>query len=83
MIQDSFFCNLATCVQGHFYTYNKLFQPHKSQVVAVVTNRDATIQNRSDTENSDDRPIPIQSDTSAGFFFFCINVDFLYCSVFA
>ncbi len=36
-------------------------------------------QNRSNTENSEDRPIPIQSDTSAGFFF--INVEFLYFSV--
>ncbi len=45
--------------------------------------RDATIpffQNRSDPENSEDRPIPIQSDTSAGFFYFII-VEFLYFSV--
>ncbi len=39
----------------------------------TVLSRDASIpffQNRSDTANSEDRPIPIQSDTSAGVFFF-------------
>ncbi len=43
--------------------------------------RDATIQffpNRS--ENSEDQLIPIQSETSTGFFF--INVEFLHFSVF-
>ncbi len=51
----------------------------------TVLSRDATIQffqNRSDTANSEDRPIPIQSDTSAGvFFFFLCNLEFLYFSV--
>ncbi len=47
--------------------------------------RDATIpffQNRSDTVNSEDRPIPIQSDNSAFFFYlFLCNLEFLYFSV--
>ncbi len=51
-------------------------------MVCMVFIRDATIQFfqiRSDPENSAYRPIPIQSDTSAGFFF--INVEFLYFCV--
>ncbi len=36
---------------------------------------------RSDPENSEYRPIPIRSDTSAGFFFSIINVEFLYFCV--
>ncbi len=53
--------------------------------------RDATIpffQNRSDTENSEECPIPIQSDTRAVLFFyqsiiifFFMNVEFLHFSV--
>ncbi len=49
-----------------------------------LVNRDATIpffQNRSDTENSENRPIPIQSDTSAVLFFYQCNLEFLYFSV--
>ncbi len=52
---------------------------------SAIWTRDATIQffqNRSDTTNSEDRPIPIQSDTSAGIiFFFKCNLEFLYFSV--
>ncbi len=48
-----------------------------------IMTREATIpffQNRSNTANSEDRPIPIQYDTSAVFFFLC-NLEFLYFTV--
>ncbi len=50
--------------------------------IAELGSRDATIpffQNQSDTANSEDRPVPIQSNTSAGFYF--CNLEFLYFSV--
>ncbi len=46
--------------------------------------RDAMIpffQNRSNTAHSEDRPMPIHSDTSTGFFLFLCNLEFLYFSV--
>ncbi len=38
-------------------------------------------QIRSDPENSEYRPIPIQSDPSVVFFFFFFNLEFLYFCV--
>ncbi len=49
-----------------------------------VKTRDATIpffQNQSDPASSEDRPIPIHSDTRAGFLIFLCNLEFLYFSV--
>ncbi len=77
--------NLVKCVIFHikFFVSISIVRNCATIQMKLVLTRDATIpffQNRSDTTNSEDRPIPIQSDTSAGFFFLC-HFEFLYFSV--
>ncbi len=77
--------NLVKCVIFHikFFVSISIVRNCATIQMKLVLTRDATIQffqNRSDTTNSEDRPIPIQSDTSAVFFFLC-HFEFLYFSV--